>query len=222
MPRSVEENLDHPRGLPDEAEFRRPDDEFGVEVYVALREAVTAREAAEQAIAVAVNAAQAHGVSWGTIGILLGVGRSCSAALRSVDDEDSRLAMVSVARALLTQPYLHRPFFGAAEDRQLDLAISRRVERLEQILRVASRRPPRRPGRPARGRLATLGCRPRRAGRAIRRRPAVRRPAAAAWRRGQARLRSRAEPAVSTPLGKRVHACSQALIRRDREVETFA
>ena len=34
MPRSVEESLDHPRGLPDEAEFRRPDDEFGVEVYV--------------------------------------------------------------------------------------------------------------------------------------------------------------------------------------------
>jgi hypothetical protein len=72
MPRSVEENLDHPSGLPDEAEFRRPDDEFGVEVYVALREAVTAREAAEEAIAVAVNAARAHGVSWATIGILLG------------------------------------------------------------------------------------------------------------------------------------------------------
>ena len=71
MPRSVEENLDHPSGLPDEAEFRRPDD-LGVEVYVALREAVTAREAAEQAIAVAVNAARAHGVSWATIGILLG------------------------------------------------------------------------------------------------------------------------------------------------------
>ena len=72
MPRSVEENLDHPSGLPDEAEFRRPDDEFGVEVYVALREAVTAREAAEEAIAVAVSAARAHGVSWATIGILLG------------------------------------------------------------------------------------------------------------------------------------------------------
>jgi hypothetical protein len=43
-----------------------------VEVYVALREAVTAREAAEEAIAVAVNAARAHGVSWATIGILLG------------------------------------------------------------------------------------------------------------------------------------------------------
>ena len=71
MPRSVEENLDHPRGLPDEAEFRRPDDP-GVEVYVALRDAVTAREAAEEAIAVAVSAALAHGVSWATIGILLG------------------------------------------------------------------------------------------------------------------------------------------------------
>src|SRR5215204_4597517 len=70
MPRSVEENLDHP-SEPDEAEVRRPD-ESGVEVYVALREAVTAREAAEHAIAVAVNAARAHGVSWATIGILLG------------------------------------------------------------------------------------------------------------------------------------------------------
>jgi hypothetical protein len=69
MPGSVEENLDHP---PDQAEYRRPDDEIGLEVYVALREAVTAREAAEHAIAVAVNAARAHGVSWDTIGVLLG------------------------------------------------------------------------------------------------------------------------------------------------------
>ncbi len=72
MPRSVEENLDHPLELPDRTEFRPPDDQIGVEVYVALREAVNAREAADHAIAVAVNAARAHGVSWATIGILLG------------------------------------------------------------------------------------------------------------------------------------------------------
>ena len=71
MPRSVEENSDHPPELPDQAKYRRPDDELGLEVYVAFSEAVTAREAAEHAIAVAVNAARAHGVSWDTIGVLL-------------------------------------------------------------------------------------------------------------------------------------------------------
>ena len=71
MARSVEENLDHPPEVPDEARIRRQND-IGVEIYVALREAITARDAAEHAITVAVNAARAHGVSWATIGILLG------------------------------------------------------------------------------------------------------------------------------------------------------
>jgi hypothetical protein len=71
MPRSVEENLDPPKSS-DQAEYRRPDDAIGLEVYVALREAITAREAAEHAIAVAVSAARSHGVAWATIGILLG------------------------------------------------------------------------------------------------------------------------------------------------------
>ena len=74
MPRSGPENLDHTAELPDQATSSDPrlDDGIGLEVYVALRDAITAQAAAERAVADAVRAARAHGVSWATIGVLLG------------------------------------------------------------------------------------------------------------------------------------------------------
>jgi hypothetical protein len=74
MPRSVRGNIGHAAGLPDQAESHDPlqEDEIDLGVYVALRDAVTARAAAEVAIRDAVIAARAYGVSWETIGVLLG------------------------------------------------------------------------------------------------------------------------------------------------------
>lgn len=74
MPRSGPENIDHAAELPDRPTSSDPrmDDGIDLEVYVALRDAINARAAAERAVADAVRAARRHGVSWATIGVLLG------------------------------------------------------------------------------------------------------------------------------------------------------
>ena len=74
MPRSLQEILDHASELADRAKSYepRPEDEIDLEIYDALRDAAAARAAGEQAVAVAVNAARARGVSWSKIGTVLG------------------------------------------------------------------------------------------------------------------------------------------------------
>ncbi len=74
MPRSVQEILDHSDELASRFEAYEPaaDDERDPAVYVALREAVVSRSAAERSIKAAVEAARAYGYSWAFIGKLLG------------------------------------------------------------------------------------------------------------------------------------------------------
>ncbi|MGH6920286.1 MAG: hypothetical protein ACREJ0_21590 [Geminicoccaceae bacterium] len=66
--------LDHADELADrfEAYEPRPEDKIDVETFAALREAASARVAAERAVVVAVNAARAQGMSWAKIGRMLG------------------------------------------------------------------------------------------------------------------------------------------------------
>ena len=74
VPRSLQEILNHASELADRAESCEPraEDEIDRKIYVALRDATTARANAEHAVAVAVNAARARGVSWSKIGAVLG------------------------------------------------------------------------------------------------------------------------------------------------------
>jgi hypothetical protein len=74
MPRSLQEILDHAAELAYRAEFYepRPDDEVDSQVYVALRDAVSARAAAENALAAAVDVARSQGMSWAKIGAVIG------------------------------------------------------------------------------------------------------------------------------------------------------
>ncbi len=74
MPRSLQEILNHASELADKAESYEPraEDEIDRETYDALRDAATARADAEHAVAVAVDAARARGVTWSKIGAVLG------------------------------------------------------------------------------------------------------------------------------------------------------
>lgn len=74
LPRSLQEILNHASELAERAESYEPraEDEVDPAIYVALRDAATARADAEHAVALAVNAARARGVSWSKIGAVLG------------------------------------------------------------------------------------------------------------------------------------------------------
>jgi len=74
MPRTVEEILNHADDLAKQFEQYepKPDDERDVEAVAALREAVIARSDAERTIRDAVHEARESGLSWSSIGALVG------------------------------------------------------------------------------------------------------------------------------------------------------
>ncbi|MBS1848986.1 MAG: hypothetical protein JST73_11985 [Actinobacteria bacterium] len=74
MPKSVQEILDHADELAKRFEDYEPDlaDERSPDSLAHLRDAALARSSAESAVVDAVDAARADGLSWATIGSVLG------------------------------------------------------------------------------------------------------------------------------------------------------
>lgn len=74
MPKSVQEILDHADELAKRFEDYEPDpaDERSPDSLARLRDATLARSSAESAVRDAVNAARTDGLSWATIGSILG------------------------------------------------------------------------------------------------------------------------------------------------------
>ena len=74
MPRTLQDILDHGEELARRFEDYAPEagDERDPEAFIALRQSVMARSAAERAIQQAVVVARNQGYSWRTIGALIG------------------------------------------------------------------------------------------------------------------------------------------------------